>query len=230
VRILQRIIRKQNLKVYFISGIGADYRLFSHLQLPEGYTASYIHWIPPNDKEKLKDYALRLAGQIDTAEPFILAGLSLGGIMAVEIAKQFPPLCTILISSVPLSAHLPKYFKLAHRLQLNKLVPASLLKTASTIKHSLTMRSPANRKLMREVIRSGDDRFITWAMNAVLEWDNATIPQPFYHIHGTRDEVFPISLTKPTHVVPNGGHMFLVDRPEAVNAILREIIGSLQAS
>ena len=218
------------MKIYLISGIGADYRLFTHLKLPEGYEPSYIHWIPPHNNEQLKDYALRLAAQIDTTEPFMLAGLSLGGIMAVEIAKRFPPICTILISSIPLTAHLPKYYKLAHRLKLNRLVSASLLKTATSIKHSLTMKSPANRKLMREVIRSGDDRFIRWAVTAVLEWENTTIPQPFYHIHGTRDEVFPISLTNPTHIVEKGGHMSLIDRPEVVNTMLREIIMAQKAS
>lgn len=147
--------------------------------------------------------------------------------MAVEIAKRFPPVCTIIISSIPVSAHLPRYYKLAHWLRLNQLVPASFLKTASEIKHTLTMRSPANRKLMREVIRSGDDGFIRWAISAVLEWENTMIPQPFYHIHGTRDEVFPISLTNPTHIVQKAGHMFLMSQPEAINTILLEIFTSL---
>jgi pimeloyl-ACP methyl ester carboxylesterase len=215
------------LKVYFISGIGADYRLFTYLQLPQDYRPVFIHWIPPNKDEPLRDYALRLAGQIDTTQPFIIVGLSLGGIMAVEIAKRFPPVCTIIISSIPVSAHLPRYYKLAHWLRLNQLVPASFLKTASEIKHTLTMRSPANRKLMREVIRSGDDGFIRWAISAVLEWENTMIPQPFYHIHGTRDEVFPISLTNPTHIVQKAGHMFLMSQPEAINTILLEIFTSL---
>jgi pimeloyl-ACP methyl ester carboxylesterase len=212
------------LNVYFISGIGADYRMFTHIRLPEGFEPSYIHWIPPHTGEKLPDYALRLAEQIDTTNPFILIGLSLGGIMSVEIAKRLSPICTILISSVPVAAHLPAYYRLAHRLQLDKWVPTSLLKTATAVKHTLTMRSPADRKLMRDVIRSGDDQFIRWALHAVLEWDNATIPHPLYHIHGTRDEIFPISGTKPTHIVPKAGHMLPMSRPTIVNNLLREII------
>ena len=82
------------MTAYFISGIGADYRMFTHIRLPEGYQAVYIHWIPPKKKEPLGAYASRLIAQIDTAEPFVLIGLSLGGIMAVEIAKRYPPVCT----------------------------------------------------------------------------------------------------------------------------------------
>jgi hypothetical protein len=35
------------MKTYLISGIGADYRLFTHINLPEGYETRYIHWISP---------------------------------------------------------------------------------------------------------------------------------------------------------------------------------------
>jgi pimeloyl-ACP methyl ester carboxylesterase len=215
------------LKVYCIPGIGADYRLFTHIRLPEGYTPSYIHWVDPLEKEKLSDYAFRLTGQIDTSNPFILVGVSLGGMMAVEIAKRVPPVCTIIISSIPVTTHLPGYFRFAGKLGMGKLIPASFLKIASSTKHALTMRSAANRKLMFDIIRAGDDRFIRWALNAVLEWENKEVPQPFYHIHGTRDEIFPISLTVPTHIVEKGGHMSLVSQPEVVNSMLKQIILNL---
>lgn len=218
------------VKIYFISGIGADYRFFTHVRLPDGYEPSYIHWIPPLPNEPLPAYALRLADQIDSSQPFILVGLSLGGIMAVEIAQKFPPVCTILISSVPSAAHLPKFYRFAGKLRLGRLVPATLLKLGAMIKHSLFMRPAENRRLMRQVIRSGDDRFIRWALNAVLDWDNRTIPQPLYHIHGTRDEVFPLRLTTPTHIVRKRGHMFVVSHPDIVNLFLREVLPPLPRS
>lgn len=210
--------------MYFTSGIGADHRLFTHLRLPEGFEASYIHWIPPLADESLSEYAIRLSKQIDTSEPFVLAGLSLGGIMSVEMAKHRKPLCTIIISSVPVSAHLPRYYRMAGQLGLGKIIPASLLKAATAVKHSLMLRSAANRRLMMDVIRSGDDHFIRWALTAVLEWENTEIPQPLYHLHGSRDEVFPIGLTKPTHVIRKAGHLFLLYNADAVNRILSEIL------
>ncbi|WP_431214494.1 alpha/beta fold hydrolase [Puia sp. P3] len=212
------------MKVYFIPGIGADYRLFTHIRLPEGYTPSWVHWIDPIENERLEAYAFRLTEQIDTSEPFILVGLSLGGMMAVEIAKRIRPVCTIIISSIPVTDHLPGYFRLAGRLGMGKLISPSFLKAASSAKHALTMRPASNRQLMFDIIRDGDDRFIRWAINAVLEWDNREIPQPFYHIHGTRDEIFPIGLTSPTHIVEKGDHMFVVSQPEKVNHFLKEII------
>jgi len=216
------------LKVYFISGIGADYRYFTHVRLPEGFEARYIHWIEPLANEPLPDYAFRLTGQIDTTEPFVLIGLSLGGILSVEIAKRFPPVCTILISSIPLSSHLPRFYKIAGALKLGRLVPATLLKIAAITKHTLTMPGAKNRRLIRQVIRDGDNRFIRWALDAVLEWQNEVLPQPLFHLHSTNDEVFPYHRTTPTHIIRKGGHMFLMSRPVTVNRILGEILSPLQ--
>jgi pimeloyl-ACP methyl ester carboxylesterase len=213
-----------HLKVYFIPGIGADYRLFTHILLPEGYTPSHIHWIDPFDNEKLSDYAFRLSGQIDQSEPFILVGLSLGGMMAVELAKRLDPVCTIIVSSIPVKTHLPRYFRLAGKLGLGKLVSPSFLKAATTAKYALTSQSAANKRLMFDIIRAGDDRFIRWAITAVLEWENKEVPQRFYHIHGTRDEIFPISLTTPTHIVEKADHNFVVSQPEILNQMLKKII------
>jgi pimeloyl-ACP methyl ester carboxylesterase len=210
--------------------MGADHRVFKYLQLPEGYEPSYIQWIPPLKKESLRDYAYRLTQQIETTQPFVIAGVSLGGMLAVEIAKRITPVSTILISSVPVSTHLPKYYRLAGALGLGKLIPATLLKSAAILKHSLMMYPAEKRRLMRQVIWSSDDRFIRWALNAVLEWDNKDIPSPLFHIHGTRDETLPGAMTTPTHIVQKGGHMLLVSRPETVNQFLRDVLPPIQTA
>lgn len=216
------------MNVYFISGIGADYRYFTHVRLPDGFEARHIHWIEPLAREPLPDYAFRLTQQIDTSQPFVLVGLSLGGILSVEIAKRIPPVCTILISSIPLSAQMPPYYKIAGALKLGRLVPATLLKIAAIAKHSLTMPGAQNRRLTRQTIWDGDNRFIRWGLNAVLEWQNEVVPQPLFHLHGTKDEVFPFHRTTPTHGIPKGGHMFLMSRPDTVNRILAEILSPLR--
>ena len=214
------------MKTYLISGIGADYRLFTHITLPEGYETAYIHWIQPQKEETLRAYARRLASQIDHSEPFVLIGFSLGGIMAVEIAKAFPSVCTIIISSVPLSTDLPPYYTLAPRLQLTKIASPTLMKLLTSVKHLLTLRSRDDWKIMREVIWSGDDQFIAWAMDAVLKWENSVVPQPLYHIHGTRDEIFPIGRTRPTFTIPKGGHVLIMNQSKAINALLHKILST----
>jgi pimeloyl-ACP methyl ester carboxylesterase len=213
------------MNTYFISGIGADERMFTHIRLPEEFETRHIHWIAPHKDETLPAYAHRLAEQIDTTKPFVLIGFSLGGIMAAEIAKIGNPVCTIIISSVPVSTNLPTLYHFADRLQLAKLASPTLMKFLTSVKHRITMRSH-NWKIMRQVIWSGDDQFIAWAIKAVLKWKNTTVTQPLFHIHGTWDEIFPYSRTKPTHTVRRGGHCLTMSHPHIINDILRDILTS----
>jgi pimeloyl-ACP methyl ester carboxylesterase len=207
--------------------MGADHRAFSYLTLPKGFCPVHINWIPPHNKETLRAYALRLADQIDRSDPFVLIGLSMGGMMAVEIAKQFPPVCTILISSIPVAAHLPRYYKAAVKIKANNLVPLSLVKAAVRIKYALTSPPSPARRLIYDMLQDGNDQFLKWAMVAVPEWDNDKVPYPFFQIHGTKDKVLPIHLTHPTHDVPKAGHTLVMSHPATINAILSEILSSL---
>jgi pimeloyl-ACP methyl ester carboxylesterase len=217
------------VKVYLIPGIGADYRIFKHIRLPQGYEPRYIHWITPHKKENLGDYAFRLTQQMDLSEPFMVAGVSLGGIMAVEIAKRIPPVSTILISSIPLSSELPRIYRWTGPLHLDRIIPVKLLKLGAVIAHTLTIRQAANRRLMRQIDWSGNEVFTRWALHAVLDWRNNILPQPLFHLHGTYDVVFPIRFTRPTHIVPGVGHFFLLTRPEAVNQFLGEVLPAIPA-
>lgn len=214
------------MNVYFISGIGGDRRLFKHIQLPGDFQIRHVDWIVPGKKETLPEYAFRLTEQIDTRQPFILLGTSLGGIMAVEIAKRFAPVATILISSVPVSAQFPLYYAAARYLRLADLLPASLIKRASVLKRRFTREKEADKQLILQMIRDGDPWFIKWALTAVLEWRNEEIPQPLWHIHGTRDEVFPFRLTRPSHRIQKGGHLLVISHAEEVNRILRDLLPS----
>ncbi len=212
------------MKVYFISGLAADSRVFRHIELPPHCEAIYIEWIQPQKKESLRHYAYRLAENIDISEPFALVGLSMGGMMAAEIATQLKPVTTILISSVPSHKQLPFYFKVAGKLQLHKCVPISLVKSAAKIKRVFTTETEEDRQMLRTIINESDNQFIHWAMDAVLKWKSDQLPASYVHIHGTKDEVLPIRFTQPTHTIPNAGHLMIMNRAKEVNRILKEVL------
>jgi pimeloyl-ACP methyl ester carboxylesterase len=213
------------VNVYFISGMGADHRAFSFITLPKGFEAIHLPWIKPYKNEPLAAYALRLAEGISTSERFILVGLSMGGMMAVEIAKKCPPISTILISSIPLAEQLPRYYKVAVKLKANILLSPSLLKgLVGFIKAFVRRRSPVSN-LVNDMFQACDNEFFKWSTIAVPHWDNRLLPQPLYHIHGKNDLVLPIRLTDPTRSVPRAGHMLVMTHPAVVNAFLAEVLG-----
>src|SRR5216684_3457434 len=99
------------MKVYLLPGIGVDHRIFTYLRLPDGFEPVHIPWEQALPGDTLSDYAHRLIEKYISEGPFVLLGLSLGGIVAAEMAKKCSPACTILIGSIPVASHLPPYYR-----------------------------------------------------------------------------------------------------------------------
>lgn len=212
----------QKMKAYIITGLAADQRVFRHIRLPAAFETVYLPWLQPLARESLVSYALRMARPIDRGEPFILIGLSFGGMLVTEIAKRISPVQTVLISSIPSSAHLPGYYRLAGRLGIHKWIPVSLIKSASMMKRIFTTETSEDKRILQEMIRSSDPAFIKWALDAILHWKNGAIPERLVHIHGALDEILPVRHTRPTHIIPRAGHLLVLNRANEVNGILRE--------
>jgi len=213
----------KNLKVYFISGLGADERVFKHIKLPPGHDIVHLKWIKPGENESLKSYALRLAENIDSSEKFSLVGLSLGGMIATEIANRVIPAHTILISSIPTSSDLPGYYKLAGKLGLHRIAPVGLVKRAAKFKRLFTTETAEDKIMLRSMIVDADDAFVKWALNAVLTWDNKITPQNLIHLHGSSDEVLPKRYTTPTYTLRGAGHLMVMNRAKEINDILDSV-------
>lgn len=212
------------MKIYFVSGLAADGRVFKNLRLPAHCEPVFLEWIEPLKNESLPDYSLRLASAIDTSEPFGLIGLSMGGMIVSEIARTHRPAILILISSINSSAQLPFYFKAAGKLRLHRAIPVELVKKAALLKRRITKETPGDKDILRQIIRDSDAGFIHWAMDAILKWRSTELPSPTVHIHGNRDEVLPIRFTRPTHIIPKGGHLMVMTRAREISNILAEAL------
>ena len=165
-----------------------------------------------------------MAAAIDVDKPFAVIGLSMGGMIITEIARQYRPAFTILISSVPGAKQLPFYFKAAGKLRLHKMVPVSFVKSAATLKRVFTTETSEDKMILRDIIRDSDPKFIYWAMDAILKWKGEQLASPYAHIHGTKDEVLPMRFTKPTHIIAKGGHLMIMNRAREINAILQTLL------
>lgn len=212
------------MKAYFISGLAADSTIFRNITLPEEIHPVYLDWIPNQKNESLTHYALRMAEKIDPASPFVLIGLSFGGMLATEIAKRYKPYATILIASVPLSSQIPPYYKWGGKLQLHKIIPASVAKSKIIARNFFNVQTKEEEKMLDDIIRTTDVPFTRWGLDAILKWKNTEVPQPIWHIHGTADRILPVKYTHPTHTIKGTGHMMALNKGEEISNILREIL------
>lgn len=210
-------------KVYFISGLGADKRAFSFLDL-SFCEPVYIEWIKPLPKESLKDYALRLKDQIPDPQPVII-GVSFGGMLATEIAKSDPSAKAIIIASNKTKNEFPKILLIGKYIPAYKWAPPSLLKKATLIRNKFFgPKGDKQKQVFKEILYDADTNFSKWAIYSILHWDNAEIPANLTHIHGTSDKLLPYRLVKADFAINGGTHLMVMNQYEDISALLKKLI------
>ena len=205
--------------IYCISGLGADERAFSKLSI-RGYELKVIHWLLPEADETLQAYAVRMRSGIKEENP-ILMGLSFGGMVCTEIAKQIPVEKIILISSIKSYRELPFWMKAVARLKLNKIVPLKSSKLTQPIQNRMLGVETAEEKtLVASFRRDVDLPYTNWAVHQAINWKNDWQHPDTCHIHGDNDHMFPIKYIKPTYTIKNGGHFMIMNRADEVSSYI----------
>ena len=208
-------------ELYIFSGLGADERVFQRLDF-SGFSTTFIKWIVPQDRETIENYATRLLDQITTTKPTLI-GLSFGGLIAVELAKQIETEKVILIASAKTKDEIPFYYRFAGQLGLHKLLPSRLLKSSNFITNWFFGTSATfDRQLLKQILSDTDTTFLNWAIDKVVHWTNQMQPKNIIHIHGTRDRILPLGYVKCISTIKNGGHLLTLNKAAELNSILRK--------
>ncbi|MCR6638645.1 MAG: alpha/beta hydrolase [Sporocytophaga sp.] len=159
---------------------------------------------------------------------FLIAGVSFGGVIAVEIAKKLKPLKTILISSVPTHQEYPLLLKFFSAFPLYRFTPQTAYSNRLVQKfilYSMGFETDEGKRLFLDMLNATNPVFIQWAIDALMKWKNTTIPQSLLRIHGKADKIFPHRMIKDVHYL-HGGHSIIFEDAESVNSIIRLAIES----
>ena len=205
------------MKIYAISGLGADKRVFQYLKLKHELIP--IDWISPNDNENISQYSKRLSSVINTNEDFMILGVSFGGLVAVEISKILQPKLTILISSVETKNELPKIFRL-YGSAILKHLPERFFDIPR--KMAVTLFGTTKTELLNQILDDTDLSFAKWAVNELVNWKNTQRLEKVFKISGTHDKIIPASGGISEVLVREGAHFMIVDRAEEISDLINE--------
>lgn len=211
-------------RVYFISGLGADKRVFEKLDL-SWCEPVFVTWIKPLRKETLPAYAARLRRQIDDPSP-IVVGISFGGMLAAEMLRLDPSVRILLLASIQNSKQLPQWYRLGKYLPLYLALPRRLLLPGNFISQWLFgVRTASVKRLFKQIVQNIDTGFVKWAIWSILHWKTASALSPgIIHIHGTKDRILPCPAGVTTHKIPGGGHLLPLEYPETISQLLKKHI------
>ncbi|AEV31224.1 hypothetical protein Oweho_0202 [Owenweeksia hongkongensis DSM 17368] len=212
------------MKLYLISGLGADRRVFERLKL----NADVIHisWKMPLDNESLSSYVQRLSSKIDTSEDFCLGGLSFGGVCAQEITKTLKPEKLVLISTVKNQNEFPLRIRLAFRTGLYKLVPNVVFKKlAFSLSRILTLTGKNADVKFKSMVAQIDKKVFGWSIDKMANWDGAG-DFPYLHIHGTAERLLPAKNIKNATLIKGGGHLMVLNNPKEISDLINRYLES----
>lgn len=212
-------------KLYFIPGLAATSLIFRNINL-DGYECEFFEWADPQPGDNLGSYSKRLAERIDTSKPFVLVGCSLGGIMSAEIAKHIKPEKIILISSLTNRSQFPNRLKVFRYLQLYRVIPYPVIvQVMGIIRIVKGGAGTGEGKIVYEMAKASSGKFFRWACHQVLFWKHTDSHANTYHIHGTKDNLFPIRrIGSPYKSVSGGSHFMVVNHAKQVESAILELL------
>ena len=212
-----------NRTIYCISGLGTDERIFVNLSI-DGYELKPIAWPPPAKKESIESYALRLSESIKE-DNAILLGVSFGGMLGIEIARQRHLHKLILVSSIKSSDELPRWMKIAGKLKLNKVLPTRSYSFTEAIDNNRLGVCTEEEKELARLLRQAACRIhLEWGINEILNWKNNWIPENVIHIHGENDKIFPVKKLRVDYMIKGATHMMIYNRAHEISNCIKEIL------
>lgn len=208
--------------IYLLPGIGCDKRLFSRIELP-GHEVKVLEWPPFPEGCTLAELATVMRVNVDATRPHILAGVSMGGMVAEELALLTKPEKVLLISSWIGPQEWPWHVHVAKFLHLSWVVGSVTMRLTWPLKRILGPRPKDIDRLLWEMATEQSAGKIRRGLDAILRWEGSKWKGPLVRIHGDNDHVVPKRFPV-EHVVHGGEHIMVLTRPKEVS---RAILGSI---
>ncbi|MEM9986288.1 MAG: alpha/beta hydrolase [Bacteroidota bacterium] len=208
--------------LYLIAGHGSDHRVFQNMDFGE-YDTVVIPFLVPIPKETMADYAARMATRIDTTQPFALVGVSIGGMVATEIAELTQPQALVLIASAKGRQDLPKRYRFQRAIPLYKLFSGQMLKRMTIIVQPWFEPGVKDyRQLCRDMVMDKPPKLTKRGIGMIINWARNTPPQavPTLHIHGPKDSTLPLRHIEGATVLPEASHMMALFKGKEVSQLM----------
>lgn len=208
-------------------GLAASSNIFEYIRLPNNkYELHFLEWlIPESDDESIEQYSKRLCEKVEHTNP-VLVGVSFGGIIVQEMSAFIQPDKIILISSVKNENEMPGRFLFLKKSKIYRLFPSKKIDNLNNLtKYILISKSIKKKiKLYNKYLSVKNEKYINWAIHNLLHWESKNNLDNIIHIHGNKDEVFPIKNIDSCITVLDGTHAMIITKAKKISSILQQKI------
>lgn len=212
--------------IYLLPGQGADRRQFDSLTFDGSYKIKVIEYGTPHDSLNMKSFAKYLSQYIDTTEEFILIGVSLGGMLCIELSELLNPEKTIIISSAKNRNDFPARYTFQKKIAVYKLFPGSVLLAGAKILQPIVEPDrKKNKETFKAMLGAKDSKYMERSVDLIINWERQVNTKKIYQIHGSNDHTLTLrSIKNPDYIIENGSHMMTLTRAKEISSLLNYIL------
>ncbi len=190
--------------VFLLPGMGADSSMYCGPWRDLDFLR-FANWPEWRGETTLDAVAGRIVAANEIRPGDIVGGSSLGGMVALEIARQIPVRAVVLIGSAAEGHEINSFLRLVAPL-------ASL----TPIRFGQILAGISADPRIGESFSRADSAFIRSMCRALASWPGGIAPGAAYsvlRIHGARDLVIPCPRRDAARVVPGAGHLVAITHP-----------------
>lgn len=217
---------EDKIHIYFMPGLAASSKIFEYIKLSEDkYAIHYLNWIAPDSEtESLSDYALKYLPLIKHEQP-VLIGVSFGGLLVQEMSHLLETKKLIIISSIKSRSEMPRRLRFLKNSKAYKFFPSRKLSRIDDFsKYDFHPKLKKKTELYNKYMSVRDEKYLNWAIHNVLHWNNTSPQENIIHIHGNKDEIFPIKYIKNCISVEGGTHAMIIVKAKKISTIIEELL------
>lgn len=212
--------------IYFFPGQGSDERIFDSLSIDSSFKKIFIKYSVPKRGTSLKQFAKDLSIQIDTAQPYVLLGVSFGGMLCCEMNEFMHPKKVIIISSAKNRKELPFRYKFQRYVPLYAILPPFVLRGGAKLMQPIVEPDRnKNKKTFKAMLHDKKPKYIKRTIRMIVNWKLKSKSNKVIHIHGTKDHTLPYrKLENVNFTIKDGSHMMTLTRAAEISAVLKKVL------
>lgn len=210
------------MTLYLLPGVGCDGRLFDRLRL-DGVDVVKLQWPRFAPDSTLRSIAEELLPSVETARPHVIGGVSMGGMVAQELAALSGAQKVIAISTWTGPQEWNLLTRVNARLGLHRVIRDWSVRAVWPLKRLIDRREQSIDALLFTMAREQGAAQLRRGTAAIMRWKGSPWTGPIVRIHGDRDIVTPLRFPV-DHVVKGGQHVMVLTRPDEVSALVRAAI------
>ena len=213
-------------RIIYISGIGADGRAFSKLDIEGGCEHVYVEWIPFEKSESLDSYCLRLIEAYSIGPEDALVGVSFGGLLSQKISTLLGNQKVVVLSSFRSKKDLRILWNYCLRLRLHFLFPPFRIPFISVlVTVSLNARSLESRQTTTAMLKNSDFKFIRWALQKIAKADLKDVfSENYLVLNGDRDILVKNWQVQNATTIRGGSHFMVFDHAAQISPIIQRYL------